>query len=186
MTSLVTTTELQAQGVGLALSTSDLQTIIDREEALLVSMFGANYVVSTPVAETLHGGGESIYLKRQITSVSAVTEYLYVGDTAPRTLAAVDYEIWTEEGRLERLWTGTTGAGKWGAKVIVSYIPVDDTSLRRQVLTALVQIAVQSVSPASSGGSVSGLGYSITAGRTVTNWQALRGDQYARLGWLSR
>lgn len=185
MTSLITTTEAQAMGVGLALSAAQLQTIIDQEEAEIVRRFGANYT-GVAVPETAHGGGVSLYLKRQITSVSAVTEYLYIGDTAPRTLAAVDYEIWTEEGRLERLWTGTTGAGKWGAKVVVSYIPADDTDLRKAVLTALVQIAIQSVAPSGSGGSVSGLGYSITGARTATNWQALRGDQYARLGWLSR
>ncbi len=181
--SLLTIAQAQALGVGLALSDADLQTVIDRDEAELVRWFGAVYT-GAAIAETAHGGGRSIYLKRQIGSVSSVIEYLYVGDTAPRTLAAVDYEVWTAEGRLERLWTGTTGAGKWGAKVIVSYTPTDDRDLWRQVLLELLRISTEQPF---SGGDVSGLGFSVSSHRGVTpSYEAQRAAAYARIGWLSR
>ena len=183
--SLVTTTEMQALGVGLALSTAQLQTVIDREEALVVSMFGANYT-GAAVSETLHGGGSSLYLKRAAGSISSIVEYLYPGDTAPTTLTSADYYLWPSEGRIERLPWGASASMKWGTPVTVSYIPVDDTNLRKEVLIALVQIAINEVSPIAAGKSVSGLGYSITNGSGIRSTQAARGDQYARLGWLSR
>lgn len=173
-------------GVGLALSDAQLQAVIDREEAEIVRRFGANYTGGA-ISETVHGSTGSLYLKRAAASISSVVEYLYPGDTSPVTLVAADYYLWPAEGRIERLPWGSTASTRWGNPVVVSYIPVDDTNLRKQVLLALVQIAVDSVSPSSTGKSVSGLGYSMsTTGSAGRVWEDKRAAEYARLGWLSR
>ncbi len=186
--SLLTIAQAQALGVGLALSDADLQTVIDREEAELVRLFGAVYT-GAAISETAHGGGKSIYLKRAAASISSIVEYLYPGDTAPTTLTAQDYCLWPSEGRVERLPWGVSSAVHWGTPIVVSYIPTDDRDLWRSVIADLVRIATEQ---ASSGGgtSVSGLGFSVGASSASstagTGWEAQRGAAYARIGWLSR
>lgn len=182
--SLLTIAQAQALGVGLGLSDSDLQTIIDREEAELVRRFGAVYT-GAAISETLEVGEceRFVYLLRQITSVSSIIEYLYPGDTAPVTLVAADYFVWAKTGRIKRVST----ASYWGQVVVVTYIPVDDRDLWRMVLAELVRIATEQTAT-SGGGSVSGLGFSVSesGGGGGANWSNLRAAQYARIGWLSR
>lgn len=174
--SLLTPAEVQAYGVGLALSTSDLQTVIDQEEAEIVRRFGSAAGART---ETVRGGASSIFLKRAISSVSAVSEYYYLGDTAT-ALASTDYYVWGDEGRIERILT----AGKWGALISVTYTPVDDTLLRKSVLLDLIRIATEQPT---SGESVSGLSFSIGAsGGDTAGYIDQRAAAYARLGWYDR
>lgn len=182
--SLLTIAQAQAVGVGLGLSDADLQVILDREEALLVRMFGAVYT-GAAIAETTQGGGRSIYLKRGIGTVASIIEYLYAGDTAPVTLIATDYFVWSSEGRIERVPYGTTAASRWGGVVTVSYIPTDDRDLWREVLIELVRISTEEPS---AGGSVAGLGFSVSAGgaRASSSASSSRGAALARIGWLSR
>lgn len=170
-------------GVGLGLSDADLQIVLDREEALLVRMFGAVYTAAA-ISETVHGGGMSIYLKRGIASVSSIIEYQYPGDTAPVTLVAADYYAWPAEGRIERSPWGTSASSRWGTPVVVSYIPTDDRDLWRQVLIDLVKISTEEPS---SGGSVSGLGFSVSSASSGTRQSAetRRSAALARIGWLS-
>ena len=169
--------QAQAQGVGLGVDDATLASIIAREEAEIVRRFGANY--PGPMTETLAGGGRSLYLKRALTSVTTVVETLVLGDTVSTTLTTLDYYVWPDEGRLERLY------GCWGALVVVTYVPADDTDLRTSVLLELVRIATEQTA---GGGSVSGLGYSIASAGSSDGaaWARQRGAQYARLGWLSR
>lgn len=179
--SLLTIAQAQALGAGIGLSDADLQIILDREEAELVRQFGAVYT-GAAIAETLEVGERErfVYLPRQITSVSSVVEYFYPGDTAPATLVATDYFVWTKTGRIERVST----ARYWGAVVTVSYIPIDDTALWRMVLVELVRIGTEQTA---TGGSVSGLGFTVSeGGGGGANWGNLRSAQYARIGWLSR
>jgi hypothetical protein len=177
--SLLTPTDAQAMGAGLSLTTAELQTVIDREEAELIRLFGAHYD-GTAVTEQATGGGSSLYLKRAIGTVSSVAEYYYLGDTAT-TLAATDYHVWSEEGRISRL----PEYARWGRLVTVVYTPQDDRNLRRMVLIELVRIATEQ---STAGGSVGGLSFSIGGGGDTTGagWKAQREAQYARLGWLSR
>ncbi len=181
--SLLTIAQAQALGAGLGFSDADLQTVIDREEAELVQLFGAVYT-GAAISETVHGHGRAIYLKRQIASVASITEYLFPGDTAPVTLTSADYYVWPAEGRIERLPWGASASRQWGTPIVVSYIPTDDTALWRMVLVELVRIATEQT--ATIGGKVSGLGYSVSSDATGTNWENLRQAQYARIGWLSR
>lgn len=180
--SLLTPAAAQAQGVGLGYDDATLASIIAREEAEIVRRFGANY--PGPVTETLAGGGKSLYLKRAITSVTSVAESLYLGDPAPQTLTSAGYVVWADEGRLQRIYD-FYGSVNWGPLVTVVYVPTDDTDLRTSVLLELLRIATEQTA---GGGSVSGLGYSVSAGGASdgSDWQRQRGAQYARLGWLTR
>lgn len=178
---------MQALGVGSNLSGDDLQTIIDREEVELVRLFGAVYVAATPIAETTHGGGRSIYLKRQIGTVSSIVEYRYPGDTAPITLVAADYYVWQQEGRIERVPYGTTASSRWGAVVTVSYIPVDDRSLWRMVLIDLVRVGINrresgTWSETKKAGEIS---HTVSGSVGTAGWEAQRAAILSRLGYLS-
>lgn len=177
--SLLTPAEIQAMGIGLALTTAELQAVIDREEAELVRLFGANYD-GMAVSEDAVGGGPSLYLKRRIGTVSSIAEYFYLGDTAT-ALTATDYYIWASEGRITRLPERTA----WGRLVTVTYVPQDDSDLRRMVLIELIRITTEQ---SASGGSVGGLSFSMSGSSDTTGagWKAQRQAQYARLGWLSR
>lgn len=174
---LVEVEEIQALGADGGVDAATLEEVIAREEAEMIRKFGAHYSGSTPLVERIKGGAESIYLSRPIGAVTSIAEYLYLGDTAPATLATTDYFIWATEGRIERVLT----AAKWGALVSVTYTPVDDTALRKSVLVDLVRLAT---SEDAGGGSVSGLGFSISGGSSNARQQ--RATLYARLGWLGR
>lgn len=182
--SLLTPAEVQALGVGLDLTTASLQSVIDAEEAELNRRFGT---ATGPIIESIEGSGKSLYLKRAVSTVTTVVESLYLGDSAPTTLTALDYYIWAPQGRLQRLWTGTTPASHWGGLVTVTYVPVDDTSLRKTVLLDLIRINTEQ-SASGGGESVGGLSFSIGAkgGGTSASFDTQRSSAYARMGWLSR
>ncbi len=82
------------------------------------------------------GRDRSVVLTREAASITSVTEQLF-NDTAD-TLAANDYDL---RGLvLERLQTGTNPRGKWGHRIIVTYVPYDDTSQRIPVEVNLVKL----------------------------------------------
>lgn len=172
--SLITPADVRALNADGGLSDSALQALIDREETELIRRFGAH---TGSRAEIVRGGLPSLYLSRPVETVTSVVESLYLGDANPQTLAATDYYIWSEQGRLQRINTGRV----WGAVVTVTYTPQDQTALRTQVLIELVRIA----SAQDTGGSVSGLGYSISGAGSTQAWECARQLQYNRLGWLT-
>lgn len=184
--SLLAPADVQALGIGLDLSDAALQSVIDAEEAEIVRRFGPNY--PGPQTETVRGRRvPSLYLKRAILSVTSVVEYLFLGDTNPTTLTAQDYFVWPDEGRLERISTGTYGAFHWGERAIVVYVPADDTSLRKSVLTELIRVSTEQAGSSGGGESVAGLGFSV--GKSVSGgstFDTQRSAAYARLGWLSQ
>jgi hypothetical protein len=175
--SLISTDDVTRYGAGGGLADADLQIVIDAEEAELVRRFGAH---SGSRAETLHGGGRSIYVRRPIASITSIVEYLYLGDAAPITLATADYYAWADEGRIERLYGVYPGPAIWGPRVVVTYTPsTADLTLRKQVLIELVRIGVSQ----DTGASVSGLGYSISGGpKDSQAWRSARESLYSRLG----
>ncbi len=182
--SLLSVAEAQAVGAGAGLSSADLQTVINREEAELIRRFGAHYVdINTTVAETRPGGLESIYLRRAVLTVSTVLEYLFIGDSAPQSLASTLYYVWPNQGRLTRIAGYGFGTGVWGPIVTVTYVPQDDNALRKSVLIELVRIGSEQTTAGS--GTISGLGYSISGGggNTSKEWDAARSAQYARLAF---
>lgn len=179
---LLTAAEAQALGVGAGLAPADLQRILDDEETELVRQCGPHTGAITEVLRTRRGD-DSLLLSRAVGTVTRITEQLYVGDPQPTTRDAADYQVWADEGRIERAAISLA----WGAVVTVVYTPADTQALRRSVLLELARIAAeQAASAGAGGGSVSGLGYSVSGGGgTATDWSRARQAQYGRLGWRS-
>lgn len=134
--SLLTIDELRAQ-VSTDLDDTQLQTVIDREETEVIRRYGAHYDGSA-ITEVCDGGACGVYLKRRIGSVSAITEAQSLGGTQT-TLTSTQYYAVANEGRIIRLSEGT----RWGRYVSVSYVPQDDSNLRKQVLIELVRQALE-------------------------------------------
>lgn len=129
---------LRAQ-VQTGIDDTQLAALIAREEAEIVSRYGAHYIDGvTPISETVAGGMRSLYLKRRIGSISGISEAQTLGGTATALLASA-YYLWPNEGRITRLPEGAL----WGCSVVISYVPQDDRPLRTQVLIELLRLALE-------------------------------------------
>jgi hypothetical protein len=171
--SLLTVDELRAQ-VNTGVDDTDLQMIIDREEAEIISRYGAHYVdANTAIVETCDGGGCSLYLKRRVLSVTSITEAQSLGG-ATTTLSSTQYYAYPGQGRIARLSEGT----RWGRSVVVTYVPADDRPLRISVLIEIVRQALEQTAMAAE--SVAGE-YSFTA----PDWEKQRRRLYKRLEFPS-
>lgn len=172
--SLITVAEIQALGADGGLTDEQLQFVIDREEAELVRRYG--YPTGSRT-ETIDGYDRAVFTKRRISSVSAVTETYALGDTATTLTANTDYYVRAELGMIIRLPEYI----RWARLVTVTYTPVDDSNLRKQVLVELVRLTTNQ----DTGSTISGLGYSISGGpKDTLAWQANRESLYARLAGL--
>lgn len=133
--SLVTVSEARVL-VPTALNDVQLQAVIDREEARMVQVCGANYVdTDTRITETIYSPESGyLYLKRRLTSVFRVTE-----DSEVLGAADDEYRAYLDQGVLQRLPAGT----EWGDEISVIYVPYDDNEHRKQVLIELVRLAIE-------------------------------------------
>ena len=121
------------------LSDDELDILIERVETQITAVIGEPYSdASTTISETHAGYSRSLYLKRPISSVSTLTEYQALTDTTGTVLTEGEtFYVWPDQGRIERL-----GASKFGARVIVAYVPRDDREKRKQVIIDLVRLYV--------------------------------------------
>ncbi len=181
--SLLSVAELKAQ-VRTSLSDADLQQVINREEADVIRLYGGHYVdASTTVSETLHGGSRNLYLRRGVTTVVGVTEYLTLEDTTGAALTTTEHHPWSAEGRIERLPSTAIsqllggGGVRWGEAVTVVYVPADDNDLRKAVIIDLCRLALERTAMQSE--SVAGE-YSYTAPK----WAEARAEILHRLGFI--
>lgn len=131
---LLTVAALRAQ-VQTGLDDTQLSALIAREEAEVIARYGPHYD-GTAITEQCDGGANTIYLKRRISSVSAVTEAQQLGGAMSNVSS---YHVWPGQGRITRLPEGT----RWGRLVTVSYVPQDDSALRIQVLVELCRLAIE-------------------------------------------
>lgn len=175
MSSLVTVASVRAQ-IQTGLNDTDLQDVIDCEEAEVIRRFGAHYstagnpAVAATVSETVEGRPagsrayrQSLYFRRKLTEITKVVE-----DGVD--LEADDYRLWGGQGRIERLPAGLT----WGEVVTVTYIPEDDNGIRRAAIIDLVRIALgrTAMKSESVGGEFS---------YTAPDWDAARKNILARI-----
>lgn len=132
MTSLVSPANVKAV-YNTSLSDPNLQTVIDRVEALITEEIGAPQAdgYTTEVTRTLRGGGKTLFLPTEIYSVTSIVE-----DTV--TLTADDYQTW-EGGMIERLPEET----QWGSRCVVVYKPADDRLKRAQVIIDMVRLTIE-------------------------------------------
>src|SRR5690242_20031079 len=124
--------------IATSLVDAALQRLLDDAEAAIVQFAGP---VAT-VTELVDGGGSTIVLSRPVdlsTDVATVIERST--GFSPITVAVDD---WALRGRfvLERLRTGTNGAGSWRGPVSVTYTPADDTATREVVQVELCRIEI--------------------------------------------
>jgi hypothetical protein len=109
----------------------DLDRIITANEDAITQVHGP-YVAS--LTERKVGLLRVLTLARPAASITTVTE-----GTAPRTLAADDYDLFPNDRRtLWRLPNGTHPAGRWDFWPTVTYVPIDDLNERIRVCRALV------------------------------------------------
>jgi hypothetical protein len=136
---LLTLAQLK-EHVEAELADDALQRLLDAAEQTVEQRFGA---IATQVDEYVvnedqypEGRDKAVALTREASSITSVTEQMFSAD--PDTLAADDYDL---RGLvLERLDTGTNPRGKWGHRVVVTYVPFDDTSQRIPVIVNLVKL----------------------------------------------
>lgn len=136
---LLTLVQLK-EHVEAELADAALQHLLDAADQTIEERFGAitaqvdEYVVDDN--QYPDGRDQSVVLTRKAPSITTVTEQLF-NDT-PDTLATDDYDL--RGFLLERLDTGTNPRGKWGHRVVVTYIPFDDTKQRIPVEVNLVKL----------------------------------------------
>lgn len=119
------------------LDDATLQTIIDGEVEALDREAGGETETETQYASGL----KKIVLRRPPKSITSIKERVTL--TANEvTLAADD---WRQTGQygLFRVTDGTNPASRWGAEVVVEYVPELDTNLRDRIIFDLVQMAVE-------------------------------------------
>lgn len=167
MGSLLTLSDARAL-IKTGLTDSQLEAVVDREDAELVRRFGAHYVNgSTSVQETLEASSKPcLFLRRPATSVVSITE----DDTA---VTSAEYRLWAGQGRVQRLPAGSL----WNGVVVVTYVPADDNDRRRAALIDLVRLAIERTAMTSE--SVAGE-YSFQA----PDWEAARAKVYRRMSFI--
>lgn len=133
MASLLSVAEFRAI-VTTGIDDTSLQTIIEREEAIMVSRIGAPNDGVASLTKVVRGGATNVYLPHRIASVTSVEER----DTgAYTTVASSLYEVWEDGGRIERLYV------RWGVRVRVVYVPADDRPNRKAATIELVRGAIE-------------------------------------------
>jgi hypothetical protein len=134
--SLLSLTECRAT-VNTGVSDTNLQAIIDREEADLVDRLGDAGDGTTARTETvaIASGSSNVYLSRRIASVTSVEEAAPGGSYS--TVAATAYEVWSAQGIVERV------NGAWAGRVRVTYVPTDERPRWKRALIELVRIALE-------------------------------------------
>jgi hypothetical protein len=171
--SLVTPSEVRLL-VDTALEDVDLQTIIDRIELDVTGRFGPPYSLDDegdPVTFTENlriqpRRSAFLSLKRKIDTVVSVTE------DGEALTEDDDFLILAQRGQLERYPDGM----KWGARIVVEYVPLDENSRRRDAIIEIVRLTLERTAMKSE--SLSG-DYSYTA----PDWAAEREKIMRGLGF---
>ncbi len=126
---------LVRQHIETGLIDAALQRVMDSVEEDIDQEFG---LVASQV-DDLEGKTKSIFTTRPISSITSIVETVGTTDT---TLAANDYQL-RHNSQIDRLNTGTNSRTKWGDRVKVTYVPVDDTNKRQTVYIRLIELAVK-------------------------------------------
>jgi len=85
-----------------------------------------------------------LYLERPAESIASVTEFW--GDPFNETetiLAPADYRLHYGGRALERVGNATNPRWLWGHRVVISYVPLDDSAQRKRICIDLVKLALR-------------------------------------------
>lgn len=119
------------------LDDATLQTLLDGEVESLQREAGRETETETQFASGL----KQIILHRKPASITSINERGTL-TADPITLSTND---WRQTGLygLFRVSDGDNPASRWGAEVVVAYVPELDTNLRDRIVFDLVQMAVE-------------------------------------------
>lgn len=125
----------------------ELQLMIDEILAEIEDRYGASADPDNPVAITVEGLRRKLDLVRPMDVAQDVAIVEHIGrhhwDTTVQTLATDDWLAWNGGRTLERLNTGTHPRIRWGHRVDVEYVPINDGNQREEVVIKLVQLNVE-------------------------------------------
>lgn len=124
------------------LTDPELDALIDDVQAEITSRFGA----LTSGAVELLGGSRILDLAIPIDTAETVTvvEHTdYPSGSTTVTLAASDYDVRNGGRTLQRLASGTNGAGYWAPKVVVTYTPVSNQNERDEVTLKVCLLSIE-------------------------------------------
>jgi hypothetical protein len=129
--SLPSLVEVRALVPASHLDDVQLGQVLAREAAQLTRRVGSCPDGVTPTTDMVTGGGNNIYVRRPIARVVSVVEEGVLPTTA--------YLVWAAQGRLERAPLGL----RWGATVVVTYVPQADAATWAAALIDLVRLATE-------------------------------------------
>ena len=129
------------------LDPEELQRLIDEALSEIEDRFGPIADPANPITVTRDGDRRRLDLARPIDADHdiEVAEHVSSWGTGETTteLAADDFRLRNGGRTLERLATGTNARTRWGTRVDVTYVPVNDGNQRQEVTIKLVQLAVE-------------------------------------------
>lgn len=140
------------------LSDTELGNLITEAQRAISERFGPDRNTSSPITVTLDGGTRTLDLARPLDTAQTVVVTEYLGSVPDSTLddwagavleetatvlQATDYRVRNGGRTLERIFTGPNSRARWGTRVDVTYVPVDDQAKRDEVVIKLVALAVE-------------------------------------------
>src|SRR3990167_11429282 len=136
---LLTTGEVAAQ-VEHDLSDTTISSLIEDAEEAIIGRFGE---LASQVDYNPPGTGEVfLFPRRRIDTASATTIVETDSGDEDTTLASDDFAI-KDNGRIvKRLANGTNGSSTWAKEVTITYVPIDETGMRKQIAISLIKLAI--------------------------------------------
>ena len=142
---LLTTDEIHAH-VETDRSPDAIALLVADAEAAIIARYGPHAPAPIELERVLGAfttaGPTTIYFDRPAASIATVSEY--DSDALPPTvLDAADYRLLYGGRAVERLGTGPHPRAWWAGRVVLTYVPVDDTAQRKRVCIDLVKLALR-------------------------------------------
>lgn len=128
--SLVSLQEAKAL-INSHLQDSELQALIDRVEAELVTRFGA--AGTSDISEDCYGDDCELFTSRPFSAITSVTDYQQIGSSGT-SVSSTEYQAIGKQGYLKK------ASGSWGIYTTVVYAPIDQDSQRKRVIIDLVKL----------------------------------------------
>jgi hypothetical protein len=144
---LITADEIHAH-VETDRSPDAIALLVADAEAAIIARYGPHAPTPIVLERVLDAFGvaspTTIYLDRPAASVSSVSEF--AGDPASESetvLEAADFRLLYGGRAVQRLGTGPHPRAWWAGRVVLTYVPVDDTAQRKRICIDLVKLALR-------------------------------------------
>lgn len=118
------------------LADNELQRIIDEGAAEIARLYGPDPDAGAPVVEVIPAGDTLIFLSRPAATITSVVITDSAG-TETTLVADTDFRTWYGGRVIERV------GGLYWAPSTVTYVPLDDTSQRQEVVIKLAILTLE-------------------------------------------